>query len=166
MSQRSDCVVRPAGSRDVHAIAEIYNHYVHVGGSTFDNSPWSPVQAQSLLDGDPGAHWCVATIDDALVGWASAKRFSARFGYRFSLESAVYVHPKSISRGIGTQLMHSLHQACCDAEVHHLMARIIADNQSSIAFHQSLGFEIIGVQKEVGRMNDEWIDVVLLQKLL
>jgi phosphinothricin acetyltransferase len=46
------------------------------------------------------------------------------------------------------------------------MARIVAGNQTSIDFHLRLGYEVIGTQKEVGHMDNQWLDVVLLQKLL
>ena len=164
-------MMRPANDRDADAIASIYNHYVNIGGATFDKLPWTIGQTRQLLNSDEGGVWLVAPAGDdpqsaQIDGWASARRFSARHGYRFSLESAVYVREQSKRRGIGRQLMDSLISQCQQRGIHHLMARIVAGNDASINFHQKLGFDVVGTQREVGQMDDQWLDVVLLQKLL
>jgi phosphinothricin acetyltransferase len=164
-------LIRAAGDRDADSIATIYNHYVRVGGSTFDQDPWTIGQTRHLLNADEGGVWLVAANSDdshayGISGWASARRFSARYGYRYSLESAVYVDQRSKRQGVGWKLMEALMSLCQKRSIHYLMARIIAGNGASIDFHQRLGFEVVGTQREVGYMNDQWLDVVLLQKLL
>ena len=152
-------------------IASIYNHYVNIGGATFDKDPWTIGQTRQLLNGDEGGVWLVAAAGDdphsgVIEGWASARRFSARHGYRFSLECAVYVREQSKRQGTGRQLMDALITQCQQRGIHHLMARIIAGNDASMSLHQNLGFDVVGTQREVGQMKDQWLDVVLLQKLL
>ena len=166
MTSDANVDIREANTTDVTAIASIYNHYISAGGSTFDHEPWSDEHARSFFTSDPFAIWCVAVCDQAVIGWSSAKRFSLRFGYRFSLESAVYLNPKWTGRSVGEQLMRSLERACRERDIHHLMARIVSTNQASIRFHDRIGFEIVGVQKEIGQMNGHWLDVTLMQKLL
>lgn len=164
-------IIRPAGDRDADCIADIYNHYVRVGGATFDAQAWTIGQTRHLLNSDDCGVWIVACPQDeepthAIDGWASARRFSARYGYRHSLESAVYVRENRQRSGVGMRLMQTLIDRCKQMDIHHLMARISSDNRASIQFHHNLGYETVGVQKEVGRMNDQWLDVMLLQKLL
>ena len=62
--------------------------------------------------------------------------------------------------------METLISHCQQQSIHHLKARIVAGNDASIDFHLRLGYEVVGTQKEVGQMDDQWLDVVLLQKLL
>ncbi|WP_068264605.1 GNAT family N-acetyltransferase [Rubripirellula obstinata] len=164
-------IIRQAHDRDADCIASIYNHYVRIGGATFDKDPWTIGQTRQLLNGSDSGLWVVAcqnedSLSSQLDGWASARPFSVRHGYRFSLESAVYVNDQSKRRGIGRQLMEALIETCQQQSIHYLMARIVAGNEGSIDFHRRLGYEVIGTQKEVGHMDDQWLDVVLLQKLL
>ena len=49
---------------------------------------------------------------------------------------------------------------------HAVMARIVGGHEASIGLHRSLGFELVGVEREVGRKFGRWLDVVLMQKLL
>ena len=45
-------------------------------------------------------------------------------------------------------------------------ASIVGDNAASIRVHEACGFELVGVEKEVGRKFGRWLDVVELQRLL
>jgi phosphinothricin acetyltransferase len=164
-------MIRKAHDRDADCIASIYNHYVRIGGATFDKDPWTTSHTRQLLNSGDNSHWLIASKDEnsrpnQIDGWASARPFSVRYGYRFSLESAVYVRKNSMGQGVGGQLMKTLFSQCQKQSIHYLMARIVAGNQTSIDFHLRLGYEVIGTQKEVGHMDNQWLDVVLLQKLL
>jgi phosphinothricin acetyltransferase len=46
------------------------------------------------------------------------------------------------------------------------MARIVGGHEASIALHQGCGFELVGIEREVGRKFGRWLDVVLMQLLL
>ena len=45
------------------------------------------------------------------------------------------------------------------------VAKIVAGNDRSLAFHQRYGYQFVGTQKEIGRINDQWVDVVILQRI-
>ena len=49
---------------------------------------------------------------------------------------------------------------------HSVIARVGGDNQASIALHQACGFTLVGVEREVGRKFNRWLDVSVLQRLL
>ena len=57
-------------------------------------------------------------------------------------------------------------QVCKDLNYRHLVAKILGDNQSSIAYNQRLGYTIVGTQKEVGFRDGKWQDVVIMQYLI
>jgi len=154
--------------RDAQAIAEIYNSYVDAGGATFDVTHWTTefVIKQLRLPAPDG--WFVAVDESTcqIAGWASVHRFSARHGFRWSCESAIYVRPDALGRGLADALQQRLEAHCHECHVHHLTAKIIADNTRSLAFHRRHGFESVGIQKEIGNMNGQWVDLVILQKIL
>ena len=45
-------------------------------------------------------------------------------------------------------------------------ARVAGHNETSIGLHRAAGFELVGVEREVGRKHRQWLDVVELQRLL
>ena len=49
---------------------------------------------------------------------------------------------------------------------HAVFARISASSEASIALHRSCGFELVGIEREVGRKFNKWLDVAIMQALL
>ena len=49
---------------------------------------------------------------------------------------------------------------------HAVFARIVGGHEASIGVHRSLGFEVVGVEREVGRKFGRWLDVVVMELLL
>ena len=47
-----------------------------------------------------------------------------------------------------------------------MFARIVGGHEASIALHEKCGFEIVGIEKEVGRKFGQWLDVCLMQRLV
>ena len=48
---------------------------------------------------------------------------------------------------------------------HATFARIAGENPASIALHSKHGFEMVGVEREVGRKFGQWLDVTVMQRL-
>ncbi|TWU08084.1 GNAT family N-acetyltransferase [Stieleria varia] len=165
-------IVRAAEVSDAAEIARIYNHYVASGGATFATKPTTLDEMESFLKlspepGWPRDGWFVAESqgDRRLLGWASARTFSDRFGFRHSCETAIYLDSTSVGSGAADGLQQRIEQHCVEQRIHHAVAKIIADNQRSMRFHYRYGYELVGIQKEIGRLNDQWIDLAILQKL-
>ena len=49
---------------------------------------------------------------------------------------------------------------------HAVMARIEASGTASRALHARCGFELVGIEREVGRKFNRWLDVAVMQCLL
>jgi len=49
---------------------------------------------------------------------------------------------------------------------HAVMARIVGGHETSIGLHASCGFDLVGVEHEVGRKFGRWLDVAIMQRLL
>jgi hypothetical protein len=46
---------------------------------------------------------------------------------------------------------------------HAVFARISGSSAASIGLHRSCGFELVGIEREVGRKFNKWLDVALMQ---
>jgi len=49
---------------------------------------------------------------------------------------------------------------------HSVIARIADSQEPSLALHAQMGFELVGVEREIGRKFGRWLDVSVMQVLL
>ena len=160
-------VLRLATVDDAEAIRSIYNVEVTQSTVTFDLEPRSLATQRDWLAARSGAHSAVvAEVDGAVVGFASLSPWKDRPAYRTSVEDSVYVHRDQQGGGIGRSLLARLVEVANASGFHAMFGRIVGGHEASIGLHRALGFEIIGVEKEVGRKFGRWLDVVIMEKLL
>lgn len=160
--------VRPARVGDAEAICAIYNHEVRRETSTFDLVPRSLEDQVAWLQARSGAFSAVVAVDaDAVVvGFASLSPYKERAAYRTTVEDSVYVDRTRGGEGIGTALLDHVVETARSSGFHAVMARIEATGSASRALHAKCGFELIGIEREVGRKFNRWLDVAVMQRLL
>ena len=168
-SQTIRFVVRPATRDDVPAIAAIYADAVLEGSASFEIAP--PDEAEMgrrvarILE--LGLPYLVAEQDREVVGYAYAGPYHTRPGYRFTLETSIYVSPRAQRGGIGAALLEALIDQA-EALGYRQMIAVIGDeeNAGSVAVHRRFGFRHVGVLKSVGRKHGRWLSSVLMQRAL
>jgi L-amino acid N-acyltransferase YncA len=160
--------IRLAERRDAEAIRAIYNLEVTDSTVTFDMVPRTLDEQVAWIDDHAGGHPAiVAEADDgAVIGFGSLSPYKDRPAYAPTVEDSVYVDRDARGQGLGRLLLEELVRLGRDHGFHSMMARIVGGHDTSIALHQRCGFEIVGVEREVGRKFNRWLDVVELQLLL
>lgn len=159
--------LRPAGRSDADAIARIYTESVLAADSTMDTEPVHAPDVVRWLDRlGPRETIIVYDEDGDVLGWGIAKRYSDRPGYAVAAETSVYLDRRHLGRGLGSRLQARLMEWCREAGYHHLVAKIWADNEGSLAMHRHFGYELVGVQREIGLVGGIRRDVAILQCLL
>ena len=160
--------VRPATRDDAEAIRAIYNPYVTGSTFTFDMVPRTLAEQLQWLDEHGGAHPAVvATDNDGVVrGFASLSPYRSRPAYRTSVEDSVYVDGESQGRGVGRLLLSETVALAEAYGFHSVMARIVDGHEASIALHRACGFELVGIERQIGRKFGRWLDVALMQRLV
>jgi L-amino acid N-acyltransferase YncA len=142
-------------------VARIYNSGIATRNATFEK------QAPDWVTWD-SAHRkdcrLIAKIGDKIVGWAALSNVSGRCVYSGVAEVSVYVDAEYRGQGIGDKLMKSLINDSESNGIWTLQAGIFPENESSIKVHQKNGFRIIGVREKLGKMDDTWRDVVMLER--
>ena len=158
-------LVRPAAPDDAEAIAAIYNEGIEDRVATFETRPRAPGDiAGWLADGLP---FLVAVDDGGTVaGWARVSPYSDRCAYEGIGEHGVYVARSARGAGIGRQLLEALAHAAEQEGLHKLTSRVFVDNAASRAVHRAARFEEVGIQRRHGRLDGEWRDCVLVERLL
>ena len=101
---------------------------------------------------------------DCLAGYAYATPHRTREAYKHSVETSVYVHSDYRGKGVGRMLYESLFVSLRSHDFHNAYAGITLPNDASVALHKSLGFEPVGIFREVGFKYDSWHDVSWWQR--
>ncbi len=163
----SGYTIRKATSNDCQVIASINNEHILAGGSSMVTSTRSAAYFEAMMRNfsDRELIECLE-LDGEVVGFGLIKRYSDREGYQTSCETAIYLRSHKVRMGLGTKIKLSLIERCKEFGYHHLVAKIVASNKASIAYNLKLGYEVVGVQKEIGNIDGKWLDVTIMQLIL
>lgn len=159
--------IRAATLDDAEAIRQIYNREVTSSTVTFDLVPRTLEDQQAWLGAHAGAHPAVVAVQaGAVVGFGSLSSYRERPAYATTVEDSVYVHHDIRGLGVGRLVLEELVRLGRAHGFHAMMARVVGGHEASISLHRACGFELVGVEREVGRKLGRWLDVVLMQRLL
>ena len=161
--------IRKATRADVPAILEIYNDAVLNTTASADYEPRSLESRYEWFDEhERDGYPIIVAVNDAneVVGWSSLSRYKERYGYRFSTENSIYVHPQWRGRGVGKLLLPPLIEAARAMGLHAILAGISGDNDASLKLHAQFGFEKVAHFRETVYKFGKWIDVVYMEKRL
>jgi phosphinothricin acetyltransferase len=160
--------IRPADpGADSGRCAEIYAPYVEEGGTSFEESPPGPEEMARRIAACSASHaWLVAEQEGGVVGFAYGGPHRARPAYRWSAEVSVYVDSERRRRGAGAALYAVLLDRLRERGFHVACAGITLPNEASVALHERLGFEPVGVYREIGWKQGAWHDVGWWQLIL
>ena len=113
-------------------------------------------------------HPALVAVDEGghVLGFGSLSPYRPRPAYSTSVENSVYVHEDFQRRGIGRAILLELITLAQAHGFHAIIARITGDNEPSVALHAACGFEMIGVEREVGRKFGRWLDVICMERLV
>jgi L-amino acid N-acyltransferase YncA len=125
--------IRTASTADAAVLREIYRPFVEISVAV---AGWS---------------WLVAETGGRLVGYAYGSAHRPREAYWSSVETSAYVHHDYFRQGIGRALYTRLLEELRERGFGSAFAGITLPNPASVRFHESLGFERIGVFPRVGR---------------
>jgi len=162
----ADAGVRIAGAADAAAIAEIYNQGIEERTSTFDTEPWTPADIDRWLTAGERLPLLVAELDGAVVGWARILAYSDRAAYAGVGEVSFYVERAARGRGIGRRLLEAIEESARERGYHKLIGKLFPENEASAALLRRCGWRDVGLHRRHGRLDGEWRDVLLVERLL
>jgi L-amino acid N-acyltransferase YncA len=160
--------VRLARLEDGEGIRAIYNLEVTESTVTFDLIPRSAAQQEDWLVHHGGAHPAVVAAgpEGEVLGFGALSPYRSRPAYATTVEDSVYVRRDVQGRGVGRAILDELVNLATSHGFHAVMARIVEDIHTSIRLHRGCGFQLVGVEREVGRKFGRWLDVVVMERLL
>jgi phosphinothricin acetyltransferase len=110
--------------------------------------------------------YLVAVSDGKVCGYVNASTHADRAAYRHSVNTTVYIAAEARGTGVGRALYTALLPTLVRQGFHAAFAGIALPNPGSVRLHESVGFEPLGVYREVGFKFGCWHDVGWWQRLL
>ena len=157
------------GREHLEAIRAIFNDAIVNTTALYDYEPrsvevmqaWFAVKEEKKLP-------VIGVLDDdgTLMGFGSYGPFRPHAAYQFSIEHSIYVDTRFRGRGLGRRILQRLIEKAREQRYHMMIGVIDAENATSIALHEKMGFAHCGHIKEAGFKFGRWLDLELMQLVL
>jgi phosphinothricin acetyltransferase len=158
---------RLATEVDAVAIARIHNHGIAERIATFATAPRDPAQVvQQLAQKGDRFPTIVIEHDGDVIAWATVGSYRETPWYAGIGEHSVYVDPTFRGRGAGLAALDALCATCAERGFWKLISRIFPENVASLALHERAGFRVVGVYHRHGKLDGEWRNCVIVEKLI
>jgi phosphinothricin acetyltransferase len=93
-------------------------------------------------------------------------RYRPRECYAGIAEFSIYLDRSARGRGLGRQLLSALIDVAREHGYWKLVSRIFPSNAGSRALCRSCGFREVGTYEKHGRLDGQWRDVVIVERLI
>ncbi|MBO5209791.1 MAG: GNAT family N-acetyltransferase [Lachnospiraceae bacterium] len=171
---KNEIQIRVAKVEDAEELVEIYAPYVKETAITFEYEVPSVEEfADRIRKTLTQYPYLVAVIDSEIVGYAYAGAFKTRPAYDWAVELSVYVKKDKRHMGVGRQLYDALEELLKKQNILNLNACIAyPENEDeyltkdSVAFHQSMGYRMVGQFHQCGYKFNRWYHMVWMEKLI
>ena len=161
-------VIRDAREEDLPAILAIHNDVISTTTANYNYHPaditrWRALVTERQAAGIP---FLVAAEGEVIAGYASFGQFRPQDGFCRTVEHMIYVAPTYQRRGIANLLMEPLIGRARALGIHVMVGGLDTANAASIALHERLGFEKVGLMSQVGYKFGRYLDLLWMQKIL
>ncbi len=152
---------------DAPTCAAVYAPYVLDTAVTFESDPPSSVQMAERIAHALRSHsWLVVEVDGRVAGYAYGGPYKPRAAYRWACEVSVYLEPGRRRTGAGRVLYEALLARLAERGFRTAVAGMTLPNNASVGLHRAMGFQPVGVYREIGWKHGAWHDVAWVQRSL
>lgn len=167
--------IRKARIEDSEALLRIYGPYVKETAISFEYEVPSQEEFEERIRtfGEKYPYLVAEDEKGNIMGYAYAHAFHPRPGYRFCVETTVYIDRSQRRSGVGRRLYEALEDALRKQGIKNMYACIAYAEQEdeylthdSICFHEKMGFKEVAHLHRCGQKFDRWFDIMWMEKLL
>ncbi len=160
--------IAAASRADVPGIRDIYNEVIRNSTAVFSDVEVTLEEREAWFDAKRAARFPVLVAMDSsgVAGFGTFGDFRSWPGYRYSVEHSVHVRVDRRGCGIGRALLEGLLEEAARLQKHAMIGGIDAQNVTSIALHEKLGFKVVGELQEVAFKFGRWLDLKFMQRLI
>jgi len=159
--------IRLATPADAGGMLKVYAHYVRTTANTFEYEV-SPAEEfrQRIEAVIPGFPWLACEYHGEIIGYAYAHKHRERTAYQWSPESTIYIAEVHHGKGLARILYEALFDILRLQGFYNVYAGVLSTNENSCAFHKAIGFEEIGLFRNIGYKLGTWHSNMWLQYFL
>jgi L-amino acid N-acyltransferase YncA len=159
--------IRRATLDDAAAIAEIYTQGINERIATFETAPRTEADIRKKLETDSERHpTIVAEMDATVVGWASISLYRPRECYAGIGEFSFYIDKDARGKGVGQTILKALIDVAEELGYWKLLSRVFTFNHASLNACKRQGFREVGVYEKHAKLDDTWLDVVIIERMI
>ena len=155
-------IIRKAEKRDWKQIEAIYRESIEAGLSTFRREVPSYEDWNDTMDDE-----CrfVFISDGKVAAFTVMAPFSVIPAYSGVAETSIYVDSSFRGMGIGTRLLKTMITESGKRGFWSLYAKVISENEASIALHRKCGYRIVGYRENIARdIHGNWRNIIELER--
>lgn len=162
----ADILLRDAREEDCFFICDIFNEVIASGNAIYRETPFLLSEIQKWFEAKRLKKLPVIVVEanGKILGFGATEFFRTQECCETTTELAVHVRRRFRGQGLGTKIINEIIQKSRARGTHSLVACIDSDNKGSLKLHDRLGFCTVGHMKEVARKNNQWLDLIIMEK--
>lgn len=162
-----DIVIRSAQETDIYSIKVIYNQGIEDKIATLETEQKDDSYMKDWFEKHNGRYKViVAEYKGEIVGWASLNQYNNRCAYDGVADISVYMARDFRGKGIGKKLLAELESLAIQNGFHKMVLFTFPFNQLGQGLYKKMGFREVGVFKNQGILDDKFVDVMAMEKLI
>ena len=163
--------IRDATPEDAAAICRIYNQGIQDRVATLETEERTPEERRAWLAARGPRHPVLVaegpTADGSeVVGWGSLNVFNPRRAYDHVADFSLYIERAWRGRGVGRRLLDALIARARALRYHKLVLSAFPFNEAGMQVYRRAGFREVGTYREQGLLDGQWVDTIIMEKIL
>ncbi|MBT2603674.1 N-acetyltransferase [Bacillus sp. ISL-53] len=160
-------VILEAMETDIDSIKEIYNQGIEDRIATLETELKDQAYMEEWFAKHIGRFKViVAEQEGEIVGWASLNQYNSRDAYKGVADLSVYISRDHRGKGIGGLLLQSIEKLAKENDFNKIVLFTFPFNQMGQGLYKKRGYREVGVFKNQGNLDGEFVDVMAMEKLL
>lgn len=149
--------IRLINTSDAAAALAVYAPYVLTTAYTFEYEIPTVADFKKKIEKITAQHpWLVCEYNGEIIGYAYGSTQHERPGYQWTTETTIYLKPDFHGKGIARILYTALFNILKLQGYYTLYANVLSTNIGSCKFHKAMGFEEIGIYRNIGYKLGQW----------
>jgi L-amino acid N-acyltransferase YncA len=161
-------LIRRASIEDLNEILEIYNQGIEDRLATFEENLKDIDYMKDWFAVHQGRYAVFVAVDTAgkIIGWASINPYNTRHVYDGVGELSIYIHREFRGKGVGQKLLHVLENEARIQNFYKIILFTFPINTLGLSLYRKLSYREVGLLKNQGRLNGQFVDVMIMEKML
>ncbi|MCU5561417.1 arsinothricin resistance N-acetyltransferase ArsN1 [Bacillus cereus group sp. TH153LC] len=157
--------IRKCQSTDIEAITRIYNQGIKDRIATLEEKEKTihDMEEWFVKRGERYAV-LVAEMEGQIVGWVSLNPYSHRCAYNGVADLSIYIDREQRGKGIGKRLLQKIEEVAIQNDFYKIVLFTFPFNALGQGLYRSMGYREVGVFKNQGKLDGEFVDVMAMEK--